>query len=100
MDNPHKKRIQNNLLRLRTNPLNRLQNKQKKTNTIQSKKNHKEEKKMTFNKEEFKEIAQKLEKANTEQLWFIQKYIESLINDKINQAAVESGLIKVEEIKE
>jgi len=50
-----------------------------------------------FKPEDFKEIAKNLEKANTEQLYFIQKYIEAIINDKINNAAKESGLIKTEE---
>lgn len=53
--------------------------------------------KKMINKEEFKEIAKALNKANTEQLWFTQKYIESLINDKINVAATNSGLIVTEQ---
>jgi hypothetical protein len=48
-------------------------------------------------KEDFVQLTKAFEQASTEQLIVLQKYLEATVNERINIAAANSGLIKEEE---
>ena len=49
---------------------------------------------MSMTKEEFISVAKTLGTADFEQLVFLARYIESIETDKVNKAAVASGLLQ------